>query len=127
LSYLLKYVNLNKLIFLNRNAIVSQIPNSYNYILYARSSGTYGKILNKNSSLYLTLIKLPSGAYKLFNSFLVVTLNKNSLPNIKKIFSQKAGFFSSFGKKPHVRGVARNAVDHPHGGRTKSIKCPRTP
>jgi ribosomal protein L2 len=56
-----------------------------------------------------------------------VTLNKNSLPSIKKIFPQKAGFFSLLGKKPHVRGVARNAVDHPHGGRTKSIKCPRTP
>jgi large subunit ribosomal protein L2 len=31
------------------------------------------------------------------------------------------------GKAPRSRGVAKNPVDHPHGGRTKSIKYPRTP
>ena len=31
------------------------------------------------------------------------------------------------GKKPKVRGVAKNPIDHPHGGRTKAIKYPRTP
>jgi large subunit ribosomal protein L2 len=31
------------------------------------------------------------------------------------------------GKKSIVRGVAMNPVDHPHGGRAKSIKYPRTP
>ena len=31
------------------------------------------------------------------------------------------------GKKPKVRGVAKNPTDHPHGGRTKAIKYPRTP
>lgn len=106
---------------------MSHIPNSSHIILYARAAGTYGKILNKNSSLYLTLIRLPSGAYKLFNSFLVVSLQKNALPTLRKVKSQKAGCFVNFGKKPHVRGVAKNPVDHPHGGRTKAIKCPRTP
>jgi ribosomal protein L2 len=28
---------------------------------------------------------------------------------------------------PTVRGVAMNAIDHPHGGKTKSIKYPKTP
>ena len=32
----------------------------------------------------------------------------------------KAGVNILKGKKPKVRGVARNPVDHPHGGRTKT-------
>jgi large subunit ribosomal protein L2 len=39
----------------------------------------------------------------------------------------KAGYWRSFGNKPLVRGVAMNPVDHPHGGRTKAVKYPRTP
>ena len=39
----------------------------------------------------------------------------------------KAGYWRSFGIKSLVRGVAMNPVDHPHGGRTKSIKYPQTP
>jgi large subunit ribosomal protein L2 len=39
----------------------------------------------------------------------------------------RSGYWRNFGLKPHVRGVARNPVDHPHGGRAKSIKYPRTP
>jgi large subunit ribosomal protein L2 len=41
--------------------------------------------------------------------------------------SNKAGYFFKNGKKPRVRGVARNPVDHPHGGRTKTLAYPRTP
>jgi hypothetical protein len=39
----------------------------------------------------------------------------------------KAGLKRSLGQRPKVRGVAMNPVDHPHGGRTKSIRLPRTP
>ena len=39
----------------------------------------------------------------------------------------KAGDIYNFGQRPKVRGVAMNPVDHPHGGRTKSIKLPKTP
>jgi large subunit ribosomal protein L2 len=45
----------------------------------------------------------------------------------KKFFNGKAGYWKIYGKKPLVRGVAMNPVDHPHGGRGKSIKYPRTP
>lgn len=47
---------------------------------------------------------------------------------MKKFFpSTKAGFFITHGYKPVTRGVARNPVDHPHGGRTKSVKNQLTP
>jgi large subunit ribosomal protein L2 len=43
------------------------------------------------------------------------------------MLNTKAGYWRSFGVKSIVRGVAMNAVDHPHGGRTKSVKTPQTP
>jgi len=49
-------------------------------------------------------------------------LGRNSQIDHKyKIFG-KAGFNKILGKKSKVRGVARNPVDHPHGGRTKTNK-----
>jgi large subunit ribosomal protein L2 len=45
----------------------------------------------------------------------------------KKSANGKAGYWRSFGLKSIVRGVAMNPVDHPHGGRTKAVKYPRTP
>jgi large subunit ribosomal protein L2 len=45
----------------------------------------------------------------------------------RNFLNSKAGYWRGFGFKPTVRGVAMNPVDHPHGGRTNSIKYPRTP
>lgn len=41
--------------------------------------------------------------------------------------SERAGYARLTGARPKVRGVAMNPVDHPHGGRTKSIRLPRSP
>ena len=71
---------------------------------------------------YLCLIKIPSKKrlYVSIDSF--ATLGRNS--NIFKKFEwyASAGSTSILGKKPCVRGVAMNPVDHPHGGRTKTNK-----
>jgi large subunit ribosomal protein L2 len=45
----------------------------------------------------------------------------------KNLTNNKSGFWRKFGSKSVVRGVAKNPVDHPNGGRTKSIKTPKTP
>ena len=45
----------------------------------------------------------------------------------KNMNNTKSGYWRALGIKSTVRGVAKNPVDHPHGGRTKSIKYPRTP
>ena len=50
-----------------------------------------------------------------------------SLIENKLALNNKAGYYSRYGKKPINRGVARNPVDHPHGGRAKSVKYQRTP
>ena len=47
-------------------------------------------------------------------------LGKNAQTEKKLCVLGKAGYNYIIGKKPKVRGVARNPVDHPHGGRTKT-------
>jgi large subunit ribosomal protein L2 len=49
-----------------------------------------------------------------------VILGRNSQIDYNYSRFGKAGVNFLFGKKPKVRGVARNPVDHPHGGRTKT-------
>ena len=73
------------------------------------------------------VVKLPSGIKKIFSIYTLVTLGPVGLGLKKKLTNTKAGFWKGFGVKSIVRGVARNPIDHPHGGRTKSIKYPRTP
>jgi large subunit ribosomal protein L2 len=72
-------------------------------------------------------LELPSGIKKIFSYYSYVFLGRVALRWSKRFTTNKAGYWRSFGSKSMVRGVARNPVDHPHGGRTKSIKYPRTP
>jgi large subunit ribosomal protein L2 len=94
---------------------------------YIRSSGTKGKIIKFDKETHSVLVQLPSKIKKIFSYYSFAFLNGIALPEKKKFYNGKAGFSKLFGKKSIVRGVAKNAVDHPNGGRTKSIKYPRTP
>lgn len=80
----------------------------------ARSAGCYGIILNRNKDK--VILRLPSGEERLFHlnskALLGIISNKNHKLEKKK----KAGNNIWLGKKPIVRGVAKNSVDHPHGG-----------
>jgi len=96
-------------------------------IQYARSTGTSAVILKMDSRLNTSLVKLPSGVKKVFSTFSLGSLGSVALPENKKKTDRRAGYNNKFGKKPHVRGVAMNPVDHPHGGRTKAIRYQRTP
>jgi large subunit ribosomal protein L2 len=57
----------------------------------------------------------------------LVFLGSLSLEEKKKFHNTKSGYWRSLGFKSTVRGVAMNAVDHPHGGRTKAVRYQRTP
>lgn len=94
---------------------------------YVRSSGCKAKIIKIDDKTHTALLELPSGIKKIFSYYSLVFLAKISL-TLKKIYTtNKAGYWRSFGSKSIVRGVAKNPVDHPHGGRTKSVKYQRTP
>ena len=95
---------------------------------YARSIGSSASIIKLDTRTGFSLVKLPSGVKKVFSAFSLayegpanISILKNQLSNTKSGFWRQKGF------KSKVRGVAMNPVDHPHGGRTKAIKYPRTP
>jgi len=94
---------------------------------YARSNGAYCKPITFNKETHTVLVQLPSTVKKLFSYYSFTTLGPVTLPEQRKFANSKSGYWRSFGIKPIVRGVAMNPVDHPHGGRTKSVKYPRTP
>lgn len=96
-------------------------------VQYARSSGTFAKVLKFNINNYTCVLRLPSGVRKAFSFFSLCFLGPVSLRNKRLIKNTRSGYWRNFGVKAKTRGVAMNPIDHPHGGRTKSIKNQRTP
>lgn len=82
--------------------------------LYARAGGCAGLIIRKTQRFIV--IQLPSRELKTFSLTALCTLGQCS--NSSNIFcnKRKAGSSRLLGRKPVVRGVAKNPVDHPHGG-----------
>lgn len=96
----------------------------------ARSSGVFCKILQKDYDKSLVRLKLPSleERYVNMNCFATVGSIFNNLIHTKKL--NKAGNSRWRGRRPKVRGVAMNPVDHPHGGgegKTSGGRCSVTP
>ncbi|XP_022932015.1 uncharacterized protein LOC111438344 [Cucurbita moschata] len=98
-----------------------------------RAAGTCAKILKEPTSRYC-LVRLPSGTEKLIDSKCRATIGQVSNPSHGTRKLRKAGQSRWLGRRPVVRGVAMNPVDHPHGGgegRSKSSgsfgKGSRTP
>lgn len=94
---------------------------------YARSEGSFALITRVNAANHTAMVKLPSGVRKIFSVYSILLLGPSALKLKRKLSNTRSGFWRSYGVKSQVRGVAMNPVDHPHGGRTKSIKYPRTP
>ena len=94
----------------------------------ARSAGTSARLVAKEG-IYSTL-RLQSGEMRKVLSGCRATLGtvSNQENNLKSI--GKAGANRWRGKRPTVRGVAMNPIDHPHGGgegRTSGGRHPSTP
>ena len=96
-------------------------------IQYARSAGSCAKLLKLDWVTHTALLKLPSGVRKLFSIYSFTNLGASSRSDKQFLKTTKSGFYRNLGISVCVRGIAQNPVDHPHGGRTKSIKYPRTP
>lgn len=79
-----------------------------------RSAGSKAKLLRKYDKY--GVIALPSGEKKLLllSCFATLGIPSNSLYKFKKDY--KAGNSRLKNKRPQVRGVAKNPIDHPHGG-----------
>ena len=80
----------------------------------ARSAGAYARIMaNENG---MVTIKLPSGEIRMVSEKCLATIGSVGNKTHENVVSGKAGRSRWLGKRPKVRGVAMNPVDHPHGG-----------
>jgi large subunit ribosomal protein L2 len=79
-----------------------------------RGAGTYAQIMAKEGRY--CLLKLPSGELRRVLSNCMATVGQVSNPDHSNISLGKAGRKRWLGRRPKVRGVAMNPVDHPHGG-----------
>jgi len=80
----------------------------------ARSAGTYAQIVAREGK-YVTL-KLPSGEMRMVLGTCMATVGTVSNSDHMNVVLGKAGRNRWLGRRPRVRGVAMNPVDHPMGG-----------
>jgi large subunit ribosomal protein L2 len=83
---------------------------------YVRAAGTRAQLIrldHTNAS-----IKLPSGQLLTIPKENCATIGATSNELQSLIVYGKAGRKRNLGRRPIVRGLAMNAVDHPHGGQT---------
>jgi len=83
---------------------------------YVRSAGTFCQLIQKN--LANCYVKMPSGIIKSFPINTFGTLGSVSNFQHNLVCLGKAGKNRLKGKRPSVRGIAMNPVDHPHGGKS---------
>ncbi|MDP3703344.1 MAG: 50S ribosomal protein L2 [Candidatus Omnitrophota bacterium] len=79
-----------------------------------RSAGSSASIQAKEGDI--AHVKLPSGEVRLFDVDCWATIGQVGGSERKSFVIGKAGRSRWLGRKPHVRGIAMNPVDHPHGG-----------
>lgn len=112
-----------KLKYLNKNIIifdVEKIP--FTSALFSKSNGCYSIIISQNLQFNLIKLKLSSAKNIYLNENCFCSIGRNTKIFQKYEKYKKASFFKNLGYKQKVRGVAKNPVDHPHGGRTKTNK-----
>ena len=93
-----------------------------------RSAGSFAQIMAKEGSY--AQLRLPSGEVRLVHQECYATIGQVGNLDHEKISIGKAGRNRWLGKKPRVRGVAMNPVDHPMGGgegRSSGGRHPCTP
>jgi large subunit ribosomal protein L2 len=93
-----------------------------------RSAGTWAQLMAKEGKY--ALLRLPSGELRKVLLTCRASIGAVSNPKHENGSSGKAGRTRWLGRRPSVRGVAMNPVDHPHGGgegRTSGGRHPVTP
>ena len=94
----------------------------------ARSAGTYAQVVGRDAGF--AQLRMASGEVRMVQDVCMATIGAVSNPdNMNEVWG-KAGRTKWLGRKPSVRGVAMNPVDHPHGGgegKTSGGRHPVTP
>ena len=94
-----------------------------------RSAGLSAKVLAHEGGY--TQLKMPSGEIRKISDECFASIGVVSRPDYRYLKIGKAGRTRYKGRKPAVRGVAMNPIDHPHGGGEGrspiGLKYPKTP
>lgn len=94
----------------------------------ARSAGAYVQLVGRDGPY--AILRLNSGEQRLIHGECIATIGAVSNPDNSNTNKGKAGRTRWLGRRPSVRGVAMNPIDHPHGGgegRTSGGRHPVTP
>lgn len=94
----------------------------------ARSAGSYARIMANEGGM--VTLKLPSGEMRMISQACLATIGIVGNKSHENIVIGKAGRSRWLGRRPKVRGVVMNPVDHPHGGgegRTSGGRHPVSP
>jgi large subunit ribosomal protein L2 len=82
--------------------------------MLARGAGSYGQLTSRDGKY--AIVKLPSGESRMILVTCRATIGSVSNADHGLVKSGKAGRSRWLGRRPRVRGVAMNPVDHPMGG-----------
>ncbi|WP_448585579.1 50S ribosomal protein L2 [Thermaurantiacus sp.] len=94
----------------------------------ARAAGTFVQVVGRDRGM--VIIRLNSGEQRYVRAECMATVGAVSNPDNANTNLAKAGRNRWLGRRPLTRGVAKNPVDHPHGGgegRTSGGRHPVTP
>ncbi len=82
----------------------------------ARAAGAFVQLVGRDQGN--ALLRLSSGEVRVVKTECMATIGAVSNPDNQNTVIGKAGRARWMGRRPVVRGIAMNPVDHPHGGRT---------
>lgn len=80
----------------------------------ARSAGTYAQLVGREDKY--AILRMPSGETRRVLGVCMATVGSVSNPDHMNVVIGKAGRNRWLGRRPRVRGVAMNPIDHPMGG-----------
>lgn len=94
----------------------------------ARSAGAFAQVMGRENGYIM--LRMPSGETRMVNENCWATIGQVGNLDYENVSIGKAGKTRHRGRRPHVRGMAMNPVDHPHGGgegRSKGGNHPQSP
>ncbi|KAL7413386.1 hypothetical protein BDY24DRAFT_389908 [Mrakia frigida] len=103
-------------------------------MMLCRAGGCSGEVIGHQKvgldGLKITHVKLQSGEIRRISSLAPCTIGQTSNKYHGQRNLGKAGRNRNLGRRPKVRGMAMNTIDHPHGGgrgKSKGNMDPRSP
>ena len=127
------------LVKVGNRMMIKNIPSSTSIFNIEVTPGKGGQVCRSagNSATLLGVdgkyaqIKMPSGEVRKILATNFASIGVVSNTDHSNVRIAKAGRFRKNGNRPHVRGKAKNPVDHPHGGgeghNSIGMKYPKTP